>query len=64
MRPFAPLRRLSRVWDYLLGNAAVRRPARRLGVEALEDRTLLSGTPTIVWDGEAGTDRWADAMTR
>ena len=61
MRPFAPLRRLSRVWDYLLGNAAVRRPARRLGVEALDDRTLLSGTPTIVWDGEAGTTAWGSA---
>jgi hypothetical protein len=33
----------------------------RLGLEPLEDRTLLSGTPTIIWDGEAGTNQWADA---
>lgn len=47
MRLATRLRRLARVWDYLLGNSPVPTRVRlsRLGVEGLEDRTVPSAPP-------------------
>ncbi|WP_439624849.1 hypothetical protein [Gemmata sp.] len=57
-----PFRRLLRVWDYLLGNAATPKPSRgRLAVEQMEERTMLTAVPLLADGG--GTWVKVDTLT-